>query len=143
MINRASRKGDVGYILKLLNYGLDFGLPRCREAMGYAAKEVSDHQHKELKPEEIFELFKEKFEDLKTPFNITEVHFKQHNGIIAEVTVDYRGDTRVAIARRKRTSERCEQCAEKAVPPGIRPGNLSGTCPGAELQLKSNCVCGN
>ncbi len=95
-INSQSGKGGVGYVLEH-NFGLN--LPASmREAMGYAAKEVSDHQHKELKPEEIFELFKKKFEDITTPFNITEVHFKQHNGIIAEVTVNYKGEEKVAIA---------------------------------------------
>lgn len=95
-INSQSGKGGVGYILEH-NFGLN--LPaKMREAMGYAAKAVSDEKHKELLPQEIFELFKEKFEDVKTPYNITEVHFKQHNGIIAEVTVDCRGESKVAIA---------------------------------------------
>lgn len=95
-INSQSGKGGVGYILEH-NFGLN--LPaKMREAMGYAAKAVSDEKHKELLPQEIFELFKEKFEDVKTPYNITEVHFKQHNGIIAEVTVYCRGESKVAIA---------------------------------------------
>ena len=45
-----------------------------------------------------YDLFKEKFEDITTPFNISEVHFKQHNGIIAEVTVECEGKSVVAIA---------------------------------------------
>ncbi|MGN0276223.1 MAG: 2-isopropylmalate synthase [Hominisplanchenecus sp.] len=95
-INSQSGKGGVGYILEQ-NFGLN--LPaKMREAMGYAAKDASDHQHKELQPQEIFELFKKKFEDITAPFNITEVHFKQHNGIIAEVTVEYKGKEVVAIA---------------------------------------------
>ena len=95
-INSQSGKGGVGYILEH-NFGLT--LPaKMREAMGYAAKAVSDEGHKELMPQEIFELFKKKFEDVRAPYNITEVHFKQHNGIIAEVTVDYKGESKVAIA---------------------------------------------
>ncbi|MEY8426572.1 2-isopropylmalate synthase [Lachnospiraceae bacterium 46-15] len=95
-INSQSGKGGVGYILEH-NFGLN--LPaKMREAMGYAAKAVSDEQHKELLPEEIFSLFKKKFEDVTVPYNITEVHFKQHNGIIAEVTVDYKGEQKIAIA---------------------------------------------
>ncbi len=94
-INSQSGKGGVGYILET-KYGLN--LPaKMREAMGYAAKDVSDHLHKELQPEEIFQLFKEKFEDVTHPYNITEVHFKQHNGIIAEVTVDYKGNPRLLL----------------------------------------------
>lgn len=95
-INSQSGKGGVGYILEQY-YGLN--LPaKMREAMGYATKAASDHQHKELLPDEIFELFKTRYEDITAPFNITEVHFKQHNGIIAEVTVDYKGETKVAVA---------------------------------------------
>ncbi|MCD7763462.1 MAG: 2-isopropylmalate synthase [Lachnospiraceae bacterium] len=95
-INSQSGKGGVGYILEQ-NYGLK--LPKkMREAMGYAAKGVSDEQHKELMPEEIFQLFKDKFENITEPYRIQEMHFKQHNGIIAEVTVDYDGKTNVIVA---------------------------------------------
>lgn len=95
-INSQSGKGGVGYILEQY-YGLK--LPaKMREAMGYAAKAVSDAQHKELLPDEIFNLFKERYEDITTPFCITEVHFKQHNGIIADVTVEYNGETKLAVA---------------------------------------------
>lgn len=48
-----------------------------REAMSYTAKSVSDHLHKELRPDEIFELFKDTFENVTTPYNINGVHFKQ------------------------------------------------------------------
>ena len=95
-INSQSGKGGVGYILET-KFGLNLP-PKMREAMGYATKAVSDHKHKELHPDEIFNLFKEKFEDITTPFNISEVHFKQHNGIIAEVTVECEGKSVVAIA---------------------------------------------
>ncbi|MCD8015182.1 MAG: 2-isopropylmalate synthase [Lachnospiraceae bacterium] len=95
-INSQSGKGGVGYILEQ-NYGLK--LPKkMREAMGYAAKGVSDELHKELMPEEIFQLFKDKFENITEPYHILEMHFKQHNGIIAEVTVSYDGKTNVIVA---------------------------------------------
>ena len=95
-INSQSGKGGVGYILEQ-HYGLK--LPKkMREAMGYVAKGVSDAQHKELVPEEIFRLFKEKFENIVVPYSIEEVHFKQHNGIIAEVTAVYDGKKNVIIA---------------------------------------------
>jgi 2-isopropylmalate synthase len=95
-INSQSGKGGVGYILEQ-HYGLR--LPKkMREAMGYITKGVSDTQHKELMPEEIFQLFKEKFENITEPYRIEEVHFKQHNGIIAEVTANYDGKTSVIVA---------------------------------------------
>lgn len=95
-INSQSGKGGVGYILEQ-HYGLR--LPKkMREAMGYTAKAASDMNHKEMKPEEIFQLFKDTFENVTNPYNITEVHFKQHNGIIAEVTTTYQDKTSVIIA---------------------------------------------
>ena len=96
-INSQSGKGGVGYILEH-HYGLR--LPKkMREAMGYVAKGVSDVQHKELTPDEIFQLFKDKFENITAPYKIEEMHFKQHNnGIIAEVTTTIDGKTNVIVA---------------------------------------------
>ena len=74
-INSQSGKGGVGYVLET-NYGLV--LPKkMREAMGYAAKDLSDHLHKELKPDEIFSLFKEKFENIEAPLAVNGIHFRQ------------------------------------------------------------------
>ena len=58
-INSQSGKGGVGYILQE-NYGLN--LPaKFKEAMGYAAKGVSDRTHKELKPNEVYQIFLDEF----------------------------------------------------------------------------------
>ena len=89
-INSQSGKGGVGYILET-KFGLC--LPaKMREAMGYAAKEVSDHTHKELHPDEIFELFKKRFENIVEPYNIVEVHFQQKDGITTQVTSTFHGE---------------------------------------------------
>ena len=89
-INSQSGKGGVGYILET-KFGLN--LPaKMREAMGYTAKAVSDHTQKELKPEEIFELFKKTFENVKSPLDIIEVHFQQKDGgITTQVTSEFNG----------------------------------------------------
>lgn len=90
-INSQSGKGGVGYILET-RFGLN--LPsKMREAMSYATKSVSDHKHAELQPEEIFELFKEKFENITSPYSINEVHFQQKDGITTQVTSTYEGKT--------------------------------------------------
>ena len=91
-INSQSGKGGVGYILET-KYGLN--LPaKMREAMGYAAKAVSDHSHKELHPDEIFNLFKSTFENVVVPYSINEVHFQQiDGGITTRVTSSYNGKT--------------------------------------------------
>ena len=61
--------------------------------MSYTAKSVSDHLHKELRPEEIFELFKDTFENVTTPYNINGVHFNQleEGRIEAVVTSNFEG----------------------------------------------------
>lgn len=95
-INSQSGKGGVGFILEQHN-GLK--LPKkFREAMGYTAKRASDHEHKELQPQEVFDLFVENYENKKSPYYITQVHYKQHNGIIAEVTTEYEGKKNVILA---------------------------------------------
>lgn len=88
-INSQSGKGGVGYILET-KYGLNLP-PKMREAMGYAAKAVSDHTHKELMPEEIFELFKTTFENVKKPYSVVSVHFQQTGPITTQVTSSCNG----------------------------------------------------
>ena len=90
-INSQSGKGGVGYILET-RFGLNLP-PKMREAMSYATKSVSDHKNAELQPEEIFELFKEKFENITSPYSINEVHFQQKDGITTQVTSTYEGKT--------------------------------------------------
>lgn len=90
-------KGGVGYILET-KFGLNLP-PKMREAMGYAAKAVSDHKHKELHPDEIFSLFKSTFENVVEPYSISEVHFQQkEDGIVTRVTSTFRGKTIVTEA---------------------------------------------
>lgn len=84
-INSQSGKGGVAYVLEM-QYGLN--LPtKMREAMSTKVKERSDHLHKELKPDEIYSLFKESFEHISSPLEIHGVHFAQleDGGIQAEV----------------------------------------------------------
>ena len=96
-INSQSGKGGVGYILET-KFGLNLP-PKMREAMGYAAKAVSDHKHKELHPDEIFSLFKSTFENVVEPYSINEVHFQQkEDGIVTRVTSTFCGKTIVTEA---------------------------------------------
>ena len=89
-INSQSGKGGVGFILQE-NYGLDLP-PKFKEAMGYAAKGVSDRTHKELKPAEVYRVFVEQFVENRGVFDVPECHFKQlPDGISAAVTVMEKG----------------------------------------------------
>lgn len=93
-INSQSGKGGIGYILET-RFGYD--LPKkMREAVGYMVKGVSDHKHKELLPDEVYQIFRTHFVDITEPLNVTEAHYVQCNGIEATVSLVYNG--RVASA---------------------------------------------
>ena len=96
-INSQSGKGGVGFILKE-NYGID--LPaKFKEAMGYAAKDVSDRTRKELKANEVYAVFIDRFVENREVFEIAECHFRQiAEGIEAAVTVVKNGKRSIAKA---------------------------------------------
>lgn len=96
-INSQSGKGGVGYILQE-NYGIDLP-PKFKEAMGYAAKGVSDRTHKELKPAEVYQVFVDEFVENRRAFDVPECHFKQlPDGITATVTVLQKGKKTDTVA---------------------------------------------
>lgn len=84
-INSQSGKGGIAYILKQ-NYSISIP-ERMREEVGYAVKQVSDEEHKELSPRWVYEIFEENYINYSPNFTITECHFKQNDGIMAEVTI--------------------------------------------------------
>ncbi len=95
-INSQSGKGGVSYILQQ-----DFGIavPKAmQENVGYLVKGVSDREHKELSPKWVYEIFEENYVNYMPVFNIPECHFKQENGIMAEVTIEHGGDKTIVMA---------------------------------------------
>ncbi len=95
-INSQSGKGGVAYVLKN-HYGID--LPAAmREEIGYAVKDVSDRAHKELNPEEVYEIFESNYLKYQDFFTITESHYKQDSGIIAQITIAENDKTSSAMA---------------------------------------------
>jgi 2-isopropylmalate synthase len=76
-INSQSGKGGIGYVLEQ-NYGYVLP-PKMREALGYAVKDVSDSFHKELKPEEVFKVFADKYLNITEPMTLSRVHFIQED----------------------------------------------------------------
>ena len=86
-INSQSGRGGIGFILEH-----DFGLRLPKTLASAIRDEVkleSEHQHKELTPNEIFDLFIDRFEDVRKPYGISHVTFRQHNGIIATITTQF------------------------------------------------------
>lgn len=92
-INSQSGKGGVNYIL-MHSHGIN--LPKAmREEVGYMVKDVSDKAHKELTPDWVYQIFSDHYINTKSIFYIDECHFKQVDGITAEVTINHAGESKV------------------------------------------------
>ena len=92
-INSQSGKGGVNYIL-MHSHGIN--LPKVmREEVGYMVKDVSDKAHKELTPDWVYQIFSDHYINTKSIFHIDECHFKQVDGITAEVTINHAGESKV------------------------------------------------
>ena len=92
-INSQSGKGGVNYIL-MHSHGIN--LPKAmREEVGYMVKDISDKAHKELTPDWVYQIFSDHYINTKSIFHIDECHFKQVDGITAEVTINHAGESKV------------------------------------------------
>ncbi len=102
-INSQSGKGGIGYILET-----QFKLvlpPKMREQFGYHVKSISDHEHRELSSQEVYDIFIKDFVNLTQKLNVleagyTEVNDKLKGKIVIEyngaaVTVDVEGNGRL------------------------------------------------
>ena len=95
-INSQSGKGGISYILKQ-NFSISMPVA-MREEVGYAVKQVSDEEHKELSPQWVYEIFEENYVNRMPYFTIGECHFKQNDGIMAEASINFGGKTTVVDA---------------------------------------------
>ncbi len=95
-INSQSGKGGVAFILKQ-NFGIN--LPdKMKEEVGYLVKGVSDKCHQELAPAEIYQIFEDHYINQSDIFAVPECHFRQIDGIQAEVTIEQNKERRVVQA---------------------------------------------
>ena len=95
-INSQSGKGGISYILKQ-NFSISMPVA-MREEVGYAVKQVSDEEHKELSPQWVYEIFEENYVNRMPYFTVDECHFKQNDGIMAEATITHGGKKTVVDA---------------------------------------------
>ncbi len=96
-INSQSGKGGIGYILETqYKHVLP---PKMREVFGYHIKNISDHEHRELKPQEVYDIFVRDFVNLETPVALSKVFYKETaTGVEAAVTVRYGGREQTVVA---------------------------------------------
>ena len=90
-INSQSGKGGIGYLMEQ-KYGLD--LPaKMREDFGYAVKSVSDHLHKELMPDEIYDIFMKQYVNIEDKIKLVDFYFVKTNGFNVTVHFEINGKT--------------------------------------------------
>ncbi len=92
-INSQSGKGGIGYILET-----QFNLvlpPKMREVFGYHVKSISDHAHKELSPQEVYEIFMRDFVNVQDKLAIVGAKYGDETAerLTGEITVCYDGKT--------------------------------------------------
>lgn len=74
-INSQSGKGGVAYIMEQ-KYGLDMP-KKMREDFGYCVKNVSDHKHKELLADEIYQIFQAEYVNVESPVKLIDFLLKK------------------------------------------------------------------
>ena len=91
-INSQSGKGGIGYLMEQ-NYGIVMP-PKMREHFGYTVKGVSDHAHKELLPNEVYEIFEKTYVNPEKKLEVVEAHYAQGAQIRTVVTAKINGEDR-------------------------------------------------
>ena len=88
-VNSQSGKGGIGYLLEQ-SYG--YNLPaKMREHFSYLCKDISDREHKELKPDEVLNIFKKHYLNLQSGIEITDFDF-DHEGDKVKAHITFKKD---------------------------------------------------
>ncbi|MBQ7857880.1 MAG: 2-isopropylmalate synthase [Oscillospiraceae bacterium] len=94
-VNSQSGKGGIGYLLEQAHgYSLP---PKMREHFSYTCKSVSDHEHRELKSEDILDVFQSKYLNVKAPISITNMRFIQHDDHVEAFVTFHRGRVKKTV----------------------------------------------
>lgn len=94
-INSQSGKGGIGYIMETQ---FRFNLPpKMREVFGYHIKGISDRQHRELQPKEVYDIFCRDFVNLHKFLDVEKAVYSDAPGeqIEGYITVSYRGESKI------------------------------------------------
>jgi 2-isopropylmalate synthase len=79
-VNSQSGKGGIGYLLEQ-TYG--YNLPaKMREHFSYMCKDISDREHKELKPDDVLSIFTENYLNLDSGISVTDFDFMRENEVV-------------------------------------------------------------
>lgn len=79
-VNSQSGKGGIGYLLEH-TYGYNLP-PKMREHFSYLCKDISDHEHKELKPDDVLEIFTANYLNIDSNISVTDFDFMRENDAV-------------------------------------------------------------
>ncbi len=89
-VNSQSGKGGIGYLLEQ-TYGYILP-PQMREHFSYLCKSISDHEHKELKVSDVYDIFREHYFLHNAPITIADMHFFRREKDVVEIEVTFARD---------------------------------------------------
>ena len=79
-VNSQSGKGGIGY---LLEQGFGYNLPsKMREHLSYVCKDISDREQKELKSDDVLDIFTKQYLNLKGYIQVTDFDFSRENDAV-------------------------------------------------------------
>ena len=88
-VNSQSGKGGIGYLLEqTFGYNLP---PKMREHFSYMCKDISDHEHRELKPDDVLEIFTTHYLNLKGGIEVTDFDFMRENDAV-KIDITFKKD---------------------------------------------------
>ena len=79
-VNSQSGKGGIGYLLEQ-SYGYNLP-PKMREHFSYLCKEISDHEHRELKPDDVLNIFTGHYLNIAGDIRVTDFDFMRENDTV-------------------------------------------------------------
>ena len=94
-VNSQSGKGGIGYLLEqTYGYVLPAGM---REHLSYLCKSVSDHEHKELKADEVLAIFKANYFLKDAHLSIADMSFARNGSVVEADIVFSQNGCRTAV----------------------------------------------
>ena len=122
-INSQSGKGGVGFIMEQ-KYGVEMP-KKMREDFGYCVKAVSDRKHKELLPDEIYQIFSDQYVNVDKPYKLIEFHLRKEPGgaRVGSVDLEVNGERVTYMARGNGRLDAISNALQKNL--GITYSNLT------------------
>ena len=135
-INSQSGKGGIGYLLEQkFGYALP---PKMREDFGYAVKGISDHQHKELMPDDIYKIFKSLYVNIDTPVKMENYTYHKNGSVHIRMELMVNDTVRIIEGEGNGTLDAASNAIQENL--NVKYGNLTYQEHALEVGSKSEAV---